>query len=332
MYKKLQILLLFIAVSIVALLMNSCAKDSININMEFPLDNGSNNSGSNNNSNTKPNDGDSTKIKSTIYYNADIIGIAINQENKQQIEAGREAIINAYDGSTLVSSKVYKSTTGALTPTDDVQMTLPTGTYALYSAGVNTENVTVPTFNSDGLATSLQNQYDYIWWSESGFVPTYPSSVIQIDYKHCCIQVVVFVSGEGVTINNISDMKITTSTTNNISWNLFTGAIGPSQSISTSYTAMGIASIKSGYAGQIIMLPLKMSGNLGIQFNAQLDDNNINRAYEANLPIYNNDMIAGRSYHYFLNLVGTVVTVGNVYVDNWVPVTANNSPIIPSEI
>ena len=80
------------------------------------------------------------------------------------------------------------------------------------------------------------------------------------------------------------------------------------------------------------MIPLKMSGNLGIQFNAQLDDNNINRAYEANLPIYNNDMIAGRSYHYFLNLVGTVVTVGNVYVDNWVPVTANNSPIIPSEI
>ena len=82
-------------------------------------------------------------------------------------------------------------------------MSLATGSYTLYAAGVNNASTKVPTFTS-GTASSLSNQMDYLWWSDPVTI-TDASTDVTINFKHGCIQVVWNVvpeSGSSLTIDS----------------------------------------------------------------------------------------------------------------------------------
>ncbi len=331
---------------ILMLLVSSCSKDDIVINLTYPQNNtgdntdkddSSSNNGNNNSGSGTDTGGSSSsnKNKATLFFRADVMNLSTTNTGTSEIGVNRNVMINAYNkAGDLETSVAYTSnSSGSLTPNSGSAMKVPTGVYSLYAAGVNTEKAAIPAFNSSGVATSLENQMDYIWWGNSDYSVNDTISTISMNMKHCGIQVVVSILAEdSITINSVSGMSITPADVSGCSWNLKSGTITQATSLTTSTATMGVASTSSSYVGQIIMLPIKASGDFTVSFDVTINGESTPRSYSAQLPIYEGNMTAGNSYKYTVKLYESEIVVGGVYIINWVSVTANQTPIIPSEI
>ncbi len=335
-----------------ALFVNSCSKDDISVNInwteEYPqtdtnsgsdssTDKDSNSSGSGSGTGTGTGTGDgssTTKEKISMFFKANVRGVfAVSSTSVKPISAGRYIMIDAYSAGNRIASQTYTSTaSGSLTSTSGDTLSVPTGTYDFYAVGINASDATVPTFSASGICSSLSNQTDYIWWDDIAYTPTYPSSTITMNMQHCCTQVVVYVTpGTGITISDVTGMNITPSNTSGCTWSLLTGIITPATAITSTTATMGVAASGTEYVGQIIMLPLKMTGNMTLSFSATLSGETAARNYTASLPVYENNMEAAHSYKYTVTLYENEVVISSVNIIDWISVTANSTPIIPTQ-
>ncbi len=324
---------------------SSCSKDDIDVNITWTEDSSQgsssdkdNNGGSSDNNGSGGSGTDSGgstagKEKIDMFFKANVRGVFAVSSALKPIAADRDIMIDAYSAGHRVASQSYTSTASAsLTSANGDTLSLASGTYDLYAVGINAANERVPAFNSSGVCSSLFNQTDYIWWSDLNYTPTYPSSTITLNFQHCATQVVVYVSpGSGITVDRVSEMTITPSNTSGCTWNLLTGVITPATSLSTTVAAMGVAQASGQFVGQVIMLPLKMSGNMTLKFNALLGGETVARSYSAELPIFENNLEAAHSYKYTVSLYEDKVIINSVNIIDWISVTANNTPIIPTQ-
>ena len=141
-------------------------------------------------------------------------------------------------------------------------------------------------------------------------------------------------------------MSITASDTVNSAWYILSGEIEPVTSINSSFRSMGVtvqSSSDTVMYGQLIMLPLQYSDSLTTQFNVTTQTGSGSsavtnaRTYEAKLPTYLGSQsyqgfMPGNCYIYYLKLTTSGIEFINVDITNWVDITVNQTPIIPSQI
>ncbi len=324
----------------VLMCISSCSKDNIDVNITWTEDSSQGSSDDKSSSGSSTDDGGSssdssgttaTKEKIDMFFKANVRGVFAVTSSVKPISADRLIMVDAYSAGTRVDSQTYTSTASAsLTSTDGDTLSVATGTYDFYAVGINAVKATVPSFNSSGVCSSLLNQTDYIWWSDLSYTPTYPSSTLTMDMQHCATQVVVYIApSTGVTIGSVNNMTITPSNTSGCTWNMLTGTITSATSISTSTEPMGVIQSGTEFVGQIIMLPLKMTGNMTLTFEAVIGSDTSSRTYTALLPVFEGDLEAAHSYKYTVTLYEDSVIISSVNIINWISVTANNTPIIP---
>ena len=63
-----------------------------------------------------------------------------------------------------------------------------------------------------------------------------------------------------------------------------------------------------------------------------LDRETTARSYHVSVPYYSGNFTEGNSYVYTLELTQSGIEFIDVEIDNWVDVTVNSTPIIPSQV
>ena len=226
---------------------------------------------------------------------------------------------------------------GTLTPLEAPDLSLNVGNYSLYAPGNNSEGKAVPVFTGTTYS-NLQNNNDYIWWTKNITVAG-SSETIDMTLDHCCSQILVKLNASGDAVKGVTTMTLTPSSTQNSPWDLTTGVITPATAL-TAAMNMGITQKSDTlYYGQLIMMPLNATAssdsltiNIGVTYASGTQN------YTAKLPVYKANSGAspafkpGICYIYNLSISASGITIQTVDVTNWVDVTVNNEPIIPSQV
>ncbi len=334
MYKTQILKVALIGIAIAGFNLTGCSKDNIDINIENTIGNKTDPNG--NSSGGNSGDTTSTATKQTkMLYTADLISLQTKATTTSEFPANRLVTIFAYSAGTKVTSQEYTSgtTAGTLSPSNGTDMQLATGTYSLYSVGINKATTTPPAFTSS-TSMNVINGTDYIWWSTTGVVIEGQGSYSQkVTYEHCCAQIVVKVdTANSVSIASCSGMTITPTNDTNSTWNLLTGDIATSTTLSSDSVAMGVTIALGEIVSQYIMVPYSGTTNLSCSFTLILDGESTARSYHVSLPYYSGNFTAGNSYVYTLELTQSGIEFIDVEIDNWVDVTVNSTPIIPSQV
>ena len=332
-----------------SLILIACTKDDVGININNNIQETENESGNNTNNNsnpdnpgTTPTDTTTTKTTADIYFEADVLSMVTRTNSSDPIQTDRFLDIYVYTGGNFTKTYPYQSSSlGVLSSLTGSPMSLATGSYVFYTPAVNTKNIRVPAF-TNGTATSLSNKTDYVWSTKLLAVTGGTDQQVDLSLSHSCVQIVVQVLSNNVTLNtNVTpSISITPSTVNSSStWDLTTGVITPSTSISTA-TDMGVTLSTSSdtlFMGQVIMLPLIYSDDLTANFAIMMEGESTTRQYTAQLPVYTNtDNVkafrAGYSYIYKLELTSQGITFSDVTIINWIDINATGQPIVPSQV
>ncbi|MGL5682148.1 MAG: fimbrillin family protein [Marinifilaceae bacterium] len=275
-------------------------------------------------------DTDNSKIQTN--FNA-FISIFNTKASVSPINTNRLATVYAYNGDTFITSEKYTSKTiGSLEPIL-YPMYLSPATYKFYAAGVNNTNVAVPLF-SNGIATNLVNNLDYIWWTTANQVVAPPTTNINITFQHCCTQVVIDLNvQDGITVDSLYMMGITPTSLNNITWSLYDGKIGPTNSINNQFSSLSVNKLTSNnFVGQFTMVPLSEASieYLKTYFEIHVNNENHTRKYTTPIPILKKQLLPGYSYIYELELELDTVKFNNVTIKDWINVDVNDKPILPT--
>ena len=51
--------------------------------------------------------------------------------------------------------------------------------------------------------------------------------------------------------------------------------------------------------------------------------------FDVELPIPNNELVAGNSYHYTINFARDTITIGDVEIESWIIVDLEGNPLYP---
>ena len=152
-------------------------------------------------------------------------------------------------------------------------------------------------------------------------------------FRSCCAQVVVKVdTANSVSISSCTGMTITPTNYTNSTWSLLTGEITTSTTLSSDSVAMGVTITSGEIVAQYIMVPYSGTTNLSCSFTLTLSGETNPRSYHVSLPYYAQYFTAGNAYVYTLELTRSGVEFIDVQIDNWVDVTVNSTPIIPSQV
>ncbi len=226
---------------------------------------------------------------------------------------GRVVSIFIYDGNTTPETGQYVyygkytvNTPGYLTPLyNDPQ--LPVGQYNLYGVSeLNNASDKTPAFNNGtGVATDLYNGLDYLWWSQTGVAVTAETpQTIPILFEHASSQIVIkFDVSDEYTIDTIYSATLNYPYTYGCSYQLATGAISPSETMSIDYFDLYISD-NTGYidyipfTGSYIDAVAGVSGMANVQLEGQSSGWQI---FTLPLP-GNNRFEPGNSYEYEVEL------------------------------
>lgn len=225
------------------------------------------------------------------------------------MQTDRYAHIFAYrEGVTPLTGNYYAmsvfkcETVGTLTCVS-YPLTLPRGTYSLYSAGSNYIGSDQGPDFYNGISGSLAQDVDYLWWSKQDIDITSDNQIVPITYSHCCARVTInFGAIEGVTLNSLGQVNISLGNNSNAKMSLQTGDISPCTSISNSQTLMHV----NGTSAEVIALPVRTSSSDGYMtsiISATVD--NTFRWYTLKVPLPSGNVLsAGLSYVYTANFDG----------------------------
>ena len=137
---------------------------------------------------------------------------------------------------------------------------------------------------------------------------------------------------DSVDVEDLIYVCLTPSVKEDLKWNLYSGFIGPSTSISPISFTFPHTLTDNVYSGQLIMPPLKMdnSDDLTVTFEVKINIDSVvyQHTYHAELPVYDQYLMADTSYHYDLLLRIDTVIFNSVNIKDWVT-DSITSPIIP---
>ena len=323
----------------------SCSKDDISINVgnEQSQNSGGGSSSTDSTGNGSGNGtGTDAAEQSKLFFNAAVYDMLTKAASTSPIGVGRYATIYAYNGTAKVTSVQYESKEqGYLNPLSAADtMSLATGTYTLYGAGVNYPTMTtVPVFSGTSVS-GLETNVDYIWTSYPNLVVKNVSQNVSLNFTHSCTQVVIAMMDPNNLISATATPTMTMTPSSNTSntWNLIDGKISYSTTIASNQVNMPVAKNTTQgknpvYYGQLIMMPLETSADsLIAKFNVTV--NSVANNYEVKLPVFQGELEAGNAYVYYVEFTEAGVTFNNtVTVTNWVTVDVNKgTPIIPTQI
>lgn len=230
------------------------------------------------------------------------------------------------------SAHYVSKTIGTLSTFSGEPIYLYPGKYRVYAPGINTPNIHVPSF-TNGIQHSLRNQVDYIWCSLPDMAVDKTAVTNELNFKHCCTQVLLCLSGApGVTIMDFPVMQLTPSDPTGCVWNMYTGLITPATRISNAATMLPVTKANNSFYAQIIMMPLDLAGRMTtlITVSTSMDTNPV--TIRVSLPVYQNQLLPGYTYQYNIILDKTGLHFTGVSLINWIAVDATNSPIIPIQL
>lgn len=283
-------------------------------------------SGNNNNDTTS-----SKKESYRVIFTANVDEEAV-RSSTTPLQQNRYAVIYSfiYQGDYISTTDYVTQQAGILTPVSGKSLTLINGKYEFYGLSIGNKSVYPPAVTdlSTGIVSGLSNGVDYLT-TQSLPNTISGNTTIPLTFSHACTQIMVEVvsaNATTITIDSIGSAQISQPTTNNNILSLFTGRISPSSSIQTSLTSMYI----SGDTCHQILLPLTYSSPLTMKFSAYINGETSARNYTASIPLPNNNLAAGSSYLYEIEITESTVTFNTVNVKNWTEVNETGTPIIPT--
>lgn len=230
-----------------------------------------------------------------------------------------------------IAETSYKTLqSGVLSPVSG-DLSLPIGTYDFYSLSIGNQSTYPPTVtNMDtGIVHSLSNGLDYltcVMESEAISGPT----TIDLTFNHVASQVmVIVVSGSSTTtVDSIYSATISQPTISSSSpvLDLFTGEMTSATALSSTPISMAITDSLC----QQILLPLKYSGNLTMNFQAYVNGASSPMNYSVGIPLVNSELASGSSYEYKVVISEDVVSVATASVNPWTEVNETGSPLTPT--
>lgn len=217
---------------------------------------------------------------------------------------------------------------GVLTPVKGDGLYLSIGTFELYALSIGNQPSYPPIItNLDlGMIGGLDNGLDYLAYQDEELDITGPTTV-NMTFKHAATQVKVLVeSGSSSTvIDSISSATISAPTTTSSTIDLYTGVINAATSLSSTPIAMSITDSLC----QQILLPLRYSGDLTMNFSAYVNGSASAVAYTVDIPLVNGQLAEGSSYEYEVLVVDEKVTIANASVSPWTDVNETGTPLTP---
>ncbi len=320
--RQLKLIILILASATLTL---SCEKDNIHINT----------GNSQNQDGNTGSDGNNIPVTAqcTVYFAANLYDMKDGMHltrSLNPISADRFITVYTYKGfKEITDYALHSASIGNLLSPDNKLLILEKGEYNLYAPGINTPGMPVPIFagKSD---IPVRNKIDYIWWGKQKVSIDKPATEFTMDMIHCCTQLSVKL--DFIQQMNIKDvtMFITPSNTEFSGWNLENGTIIPATDL-IGFSEMGITRIKESFYSQMIMIPLRMNGDIDLQVR-YVTTGNQTFTLETKIPVYNGELKGGYSYQYVLNISNNQINLQQVNIINWIPVDANDNPIIPIQI
>jgi len=184
---------------------------------------------------------------------------------------------------------------------------LQNGNYDFYSVSVNNSSIPSLIFNN-GITNGLANGQDYLWASnEDCYV--YSGKIVAFNYRHLACQIKISVlAGSNISSLAINYIKFTFPSTSGRTFNLSTGIISSSGSLSDLSIVPG-----SGMTRIFLTLPCTIPTQIEVNLNAAIDgEYTFGKSYYANL-----DYVLSGGYSYDITL--TLCT------DNTFNITSNIS-------
>ncbi len=313
MKKKKQVLFTLITLSLMALM--SCTK-----NYYYDYDCHSNNS-----SNT----GDKSY---TIKFNALVnkISASTRTSSATALQANRYVTVYTFQGhGDEVAETDYKTVqSGILTPVDG-DLSLPVGTYDFYSLSIGNQDTYAAkvTDLETGIMEDLSNGLDYLTCVMENEAISGPTTM-DLTFNHEASQVmVIIVSGSTTTtVDSIYSATISQPNSSACILDLFTGFISPSTSLASTPIAMAITDSLC----QQILLPLRYSGSLTMDFLAYINGGSTPMSYTVAIPLVNGNLASGSSYEYKVEVTEDKVSIATASVNPWTEVNETGTPLTPT--
>ncbi|MEY8708312.1 fimbrillin family protein [Bacteroides faecichinchillae] len=316
----------FAVSALVILLLGSCSKNNIYIDVTVP--NGSENNGDNGSDNNNDN-GDPTKDKTLVTFSASVESRNMTRA-MSPMGKGLQSWLSAYksntrdtiNGAPVEEGDYITSSPGVLSGIQGYKMYLSNDIYSFYAVSCNTKNP-APVFTK-GISEPLSNGVDYLWWSALHQDVTSSQINIPISFQHAATQVVITIDGgENITLNKIISATITPTKPGAI-MDLSTGIISSETTYAQAAT-MGI----NDFTIQYIMLPLKSSDPMTLTLELLVNGENTIRTYIASVTPPDNNLKGGNSYLFRAIINENSVSFANVSVKEWTDVDESGNPIYP---
>ncbi len=299
----------------------SCSKDTIFVDVSC-----NHNSGTNNNNN--PSDSGSYNIR----FLADIDPVK-RKSGTTLLQQNRYVTIYTYAQlNDFVNSISYKtSQAGFLTPIDGSEQKLVPGSYDFYAVGIANMPLPPPIFSDveSGIYRELNNGIDYIKASiRSQTINT--NTILPLTMNHVCSQIIVNVASAdaSIKVDSLANATIEQPDASQVIMSLFTGTISSSSSLATEPISMNINDMSCHQ----ILLPLKHSGALKMNFGAYINGSTTPNNYSVEIPIINANLSSGSSYVYSILVDRNQVVFNTVRINDWTEVDETGKPITATPV
>lgn len=266
----------------------------------------------------------------------------VNQESNAIVRAGASTPLQQnryvtvysflYQNNRLVELTDYHTVqSGILSPVTGSGLSLPAANYDFYALAVGNKPIYAPTVfdYQTGVVDELSNGIDYLGSMIQKQMISQPTS-INLAFNHMASQVKVIVeSGAATTVvDSIAAATISAPLATSVSIHLFDGTISSATSLSPTSISMAITDSLC----QQILLPLKYSGNLTMNFAAYVNRSTTPINYSVAIPLVNGMLKSGSSYEYKVLINESKVDIATASVNPWTEVDETGTPITPTPL
>ncbi len=266
----------------------------------------------------------------------------VNQESNAIVRAGTSTPLqqNRYvtvysfiyqDDNLAELSDYHTVQSGILSPVTGDGLYLPSANYDFYALTIGNKPIYAPTVYDyqTGMVSGLSNGLDYLSCVIEKQTISGPTS-LNLTFNHMASQLKVIVeSGASTTVvDSIVDATITPPVASSASIFLYTGTILSATSLSTQPLSMAITDSLC----QQILLPLKYSGNLTMDFAAYVNGSTTPVNYSVAIPLVNGMLKSGSSYEYKVLINESKVDIATASVNPWTEVDETGTPLNPTPL
>ncbi len=268
--------------------------------------------------------------KNIISFQPSVHGYASTGISSTPFPEGNMAQIFAWDvGVQLSQYRYYRAMSpGTLSPVE-LPLELVNGLYDFYAVSVNSPEK--PPVFLYSVASDISNGVDYLWYRVRDQIIVNPTT-IPIQFKHCGSQIIInsVNAGDEKVVDWVSAATMAAPVLNKqTTWNLYNGVIGAA----TEFSMMAPLNMTAyGLTCQQLIIPVSGVSSFYVYLQMKLWNEDEIRGYPLTLPIPDNELQAGKSYHYEILFSKDTVTVSTVNIASWIEVDEYGNPLYPDNI